>query len=1250
MILCPCCQRQYDVLPTYLVHQCDCRFNPCKMMDFMEGPPSKRPRLEPTQSSSSSSCSSCSNCSDCSLCAEALRNMVPTIEQIDPQQPELFPEPPIRVESEEIILSSQSTIDLSSDEEDEQPMDLSVIRPSVIQFAPRIGNEIFSSISFTNIDSPDINEVMTTKFEEIRSLINTLIDEFGAIKFSIGIIVQFKNETTEKTDKGWFESDLTPCLAGSNKDSLTNDSYEFIYDRIDQFTQRGSGWTVNKILSIDLAAGKFKPFRGGCNDNQIPLFIRNKKCLISPQTDTDCFMFAVLIGLHKSNGHCGRTSNYTQYVENYDFSDVRGIVSIDKIDRFSRKNNLSINVYTCYPDSKAVVPLQICDQEKEKHVDLFLMNQHYYTISNFNRLVSHTEKRARFFCKRCLCSFSSSEKQAFHLNECQKVTAQRLILPDVGNSTLKRNQFRKEVQFPVCVYADFETLNVKNTSENNTVSDLVPCSYGLVVVDWNGEIISKDFYLGENAGVKFLEKLISLESFIRQHISTNIKPLSLTSSEEKQFKEATVCHICSKPLGTNTSVRDHDHLTGKFRGAAHQLCNLEYQVPTQIPVVFHNLKNFDGHIIIKALSSSMFTNKPQIIAHSTEKFIGFIIDNFKFMDSFAFLPASLDALSANLSTDDKVFYLSQLFMGDLSLLMKKGCLPYEYLDSFDRFTETSLPSRDQFYSSLMESPICDEIYNHVREVWSHFGCVTLKDLHDVYLKTDVVLLTAVFENFRKMALTSFGIDPLHHFSSPGLTWAAALKTTAIELQIFSDVDMLLMIESGIRGGLTMVSKRYAKANDPELPDYNPKEPNSKILYLDVNNLYGYAMSQYLPVDGYEWCDILLEDILNTSDVSSVGYILEVDLEYPSDLHDSHSDFPLIPEKRKVDSTMYSSYQQELHTELRNRGIKLVSSTKLVTTFLQKIKYVVHYSILKYYVELGIKITKVHRVIKFNQSPWLAQYVNFCTLNRQRATSDFEKDFWKLLVNSIYGKTIEDKRKHLKVEIALKDIEAERMMRKNLVKKFIILDEDKVIFQMKNSAVKMDKPIAVGFTVLELAKLKMFKLHYGQFKPHFGDNMSLLYTDTDSLIYHLKTDNINHDLQILSHLMDFSNYPQSHNLFSNENKKKIGFVKNEVAGDEILEFIGIKPKLYALKTLSGVKKRAKGVPRVSLNKITFDDFHNCLMNESTESGTASRIQSTNHNIQVVSQTKLMITPFEDKRFYLNKIESVPYGHYNIKNLL
>ncbi|XP_053204035.1 uncharacterized protein LOC128388631 [Panonychus citri] len=1166
-------------------------------MDFMEGPPSKRPRLEPSQSTSTT-CSSCSNC----ICGLSITF----------DHPENAPD-------------HHGSFKLIN----------SAFRRYLVQYRS------------SDLDSPDLNAVIKNKWKEIGSLLNILIDEFGAIKFSIGVTVQFRNQISDKTDKGGFESDLIPCLAGSDKDELINSSLEFITDKIDQFTQRGSGWTVNKIQSIDLLVGKYKPFRGGCEREQLPLFIRNKKCLISPKTDTDCFMFSVLISLHKSSINCGRTSSYTQFVGQYDFSDVRGLVSIDNIEIFMRKNNLSINVYTCYPDSKAVVPLKICNEEKEKHVDLFLLNQHYYAISNFNRLVSKGQKRNRFFCKRCLCSFNTNERKLFHLNECQKTTAQRLILPDLNNSTLKRNQYRKEVQFPVCIYADFETLNVKNNDETSTVSNLTPCSYGLVAVDWNGIVICKDFYLGEDAGKKFLEKIISLEPFIRDHIAKNIKPLYLTSNEEKEFREATVCHICSKPLGSDIRVRDHDHLTGKFRGAAHQPCNLEYQVPTQIPVVFHNLKNFDGHIIIKALDSSMFKDKPSIIAHTTEKFIGFIIDNFKFMDSFAFLSASLDALAANLTIDDKLFYLNQLFTGDLSLLMKKGALPYEYLDSFDRFNETSFPHKDKFYSSLTESSISDEVYNHVKDVWTNFNCSSLKDLHDIYLKTDVILLTAVFESFRKMALRSFGIDPLHHFSSPGLTWAAALKTTAVELQIFSDVDMLLMIESGIRGGLTMVSQRYARANSPELPNYNHEEPVTKILYLDVNNLYGYAMSQYLPLDGFEWCDVPLDEIFSTSDDNGQGYILEVDLEYPAELHDSHSDFPLLPEKRKIDLSMYSDYQKELQTKLSNQGIKSVPSTKLVTSFLSKTRYVIHYSALKYYIELGIRVTKVHRTIKFNQSPWLAGYVDFCTINRQNSKTDFEKDFWKLLVNAIYGKTIEDKRKHVRIDIALKDIEAERMMRKNLVKKFVILDEDKVIFQMKNNSVKMDKPIAVGFSILELAKLKMYQLHYGQFKPYFKDDIKLLYTDTDSLIYHIKTENIDQDLVNLSHLMDFSNYPTSHHLFSNENKKKIGYIKNEVAGDEIVEFLGIKPKLYTLKTLSDVKK-AKGVPRVALKKVTFDDYKNCLLNESTETGTASRIQSIDHNIKIINQTKLMITPFEDKRYYLDKINSLPYGHYRIKD--
>ncbi|XP_015794009.1 uncharacterized protein LOC107370543 [Tetranychus urticae] len=295
----------------------------------------------------------------------------------------------------------------------------------------------------------------------------------------------------------------------------------------------------------------------------------------------------------------------------------------------------------------------------------------------------------------------------------------------------------------------------------------------------------------------------------------------------------------------------------------------------------------------------------------------------------------------------------------------------------------------------------------------------------------------------------------------------------------------------------------------------------------------------------------------------------------------------------------------------------------------------------------MEITKVHRVIEFYQSAWLAEYVQFCTSKRQAATSDFEKDFYKLLVNSIYGKTIEDVRKHRTVEIALQDIEAQRHLRKDQCQRFMILDENKMIFWMRKLSVMMNKPISIGFTVLELAKLKMFEIHYDTFKQHYRDNINMIYTDTDSLIYAIKTQDIVSDLRYFSSIMDFSNYPKEHPLYSNVNNKKIGYLKDELAGKQIGEFVGIRPKLYAVKTEDEVKKRAKGVPRSILkNKITFEDYLTCLHDHRITSDTAITLQSDHHNIQMIQRTKVMLSPFDDKRYWTDKLTSYAYGHYKI----
>ncbi|KAL9950720.1 hypothetical protein ACROYT_G043266 [Oculina patagonica] len=182
----------------------------------------------------------------------------------------------------------------------------------------------------------------------------------------------------------------------------------------------------------------------------------------------------------------------------------------------------------------------------------------------------------------------------------------------------------------------------------------------------------------------------------------------------------------------------------------------------------------------------------------------------------------------------------------------RGIFPYKYMDSWERFNETSLPEKEKFYSKLNDEHITDEEYEHANSVWKTFGCETLGDYHNLYVKTDVTLLADVFENFRNICKEKYELDPAHYFTSPGLSWDALLKKTGVQLELLTDPEMHLFVERGIRGGISMASKRYAVANNPYVEGYDDKKPKKYIMYLDANNLYGWAMSKPLPKSGFKW--------------------------------------------------------------------------------------------------------------------------------------------------------------------------------------------------------------------------------------------------------------------------------------------------------------------------------------------------------------------------------------------------------------
>ena len=308
-------------------------------------------------------------------------------------------------------------------------------------------------------------------------------------------------------------------------------------------------------------------------------------------------------------------------------------------------------------------------------------------------------------------------------------------------------------------------------------------------------------------------------------------------------------------------------------------------------------------------------------------------------------------------------------------MKQQAFYPYDYMDSFNnnRFSEKKLPNKDDdFYSMLNDEHISDKQHVHVIKVWNTFK---LKNMGDLYLKSDVLLLADVFENFRKTCMQYYELDPCHYFTSPGLSWDAMLKMTDIKLELIIDIDMFQFIEKGMRGGVSYIVNRYGKANNKYMKEYDEKAPSKYTTYLDANNFYGWAMSQYLPAGGFRWLkekEINKIDLAKYKEHSKKSVILEVDFEYPQELHDLHNDYdyPFAPEEMKVTKEMLSPYCESIREKF---NISIGQVHKLIPTLNKEEKYVLHYRNLQLYTNLGLKVKKVHRVLEFKQSPWFTLF-------------------------------------------------------------------------------------------------------------------------------------------------------------------------------------------------------------------------------------------------------------------------------------
>ena len=340
----------------------------------------------------------------------------------------------------------------------------------------------------------------------------------------------------------------------------------------------------------------------------------------------------------------------------------------------------------------------------------------------------------------------------------------------------------------------------------------------------------------------------------------------------------------------------------------------------------------------------------------------------------------------------------------------------------------------------------------------------------------------VFEKFINTCLEYYGLDTCHYFSSPGLSWDAMIKMTGIELKLISDIDMHLFVEKGTRGGISYISKRFSKANNKYMKCYDISKEGKFIMYLHENNSYGWAMSQYLPYGGFIWLNQKEIDKFNVNSIecnfieenSLIGYILEVDLKYPDELHELHNDYPLAPEKLEISHNILSNYYNSMANK---HGIKIGSVNILVPNLGNKSKYILHYKSMELYLSLGIKLVKVHRVLKFKESDWLKKYIDFNTDKRKHAANSFEKNFLKLMNNSVYGKTMGNLRKRINVRLVNNAKNYIKYTNKPSFVSQKIFNKQFIAFHEIKPVLTLYKPIYVGVSILDLSKYFAYEFHY-----------------------------------------------------------------------------------------------------------------------------------------------------------------------------
>lgn len=1089
-----------------------------------------------------------------------------------------------------------------------------------------------------------------------------------------------------------------------------------VHERI---VTQGSDWRMDYVVAHNVEVGKLS-LAGGCGPSSSRRLVlrsvpRNKRKYLCnvPNMDTsnrknDCFFHAVAMGLC-TDASALRDEKQRYLLANQIIStcgikkhlyktpfNVKDAYSFEK--RHSRLK-FALNIYALDEDKEPVLIYKSMhvEQSGRRPIHVLLVQgkiRHYVYITSLDHFLQRDPNQPMHVCSSCLNAFTRLQALRNHEIICQKGSRLNLIYPEKGEQS-KFESFDKMIPQPIFGVLDFESslepisraetaveyacVNcadegpVQNCTHATTeVHRQIPTTYCMMFADLNGEILfSRTESSQDELMAKFFTTLMRAKSVLFPKLQRYRYKSDYTPEEEQSFKEAEKCYLCDLPFikpalnQSDRAVRDHCHYTNRYLGAAHNSCNLRRCTRFQVPIFVHNFKNYDSHFIIKALKNNF---KMSGIPANMEKFRTLSLDQFSLIDSNELMPGSLASLVETLRVSNHGFeFLDKMPFcqnaDQKELLLRKGVYPYEWASSIEKLQEaSSLPPICEFYSSLTQSHISQEDYSHGEKVFDTFQCRNMLDYCELYCALDTVLLLEVIWNFRKKMLKFFSLDVTRYMSIPQLAYDCMLKTLDSPIERMSDPDMILMCEQNIRGGVSFVNVRHADCRPYDLSE---EVTQDQLIYTDTTNLYSVAQSDYVPVGDYEWLtetelQSLEQHIERIPEQGDKGYILCVDLDYPSHVHEQHSCMPLAPEQMDIVFEDLSPFSQASLICLQGESrAKKYRSQKLCTTLKDKKNYVIHFRNLQLYIRLGMRLKKIHRAFSFRQAPLIKKYIDLCTEQRKKALTKDEKSLMKLLCNTNYGKLLEDKRRHTESFFCTTEKEFDKRYCSPWYKGHRVVNETLTIVYWEKKKIKLDRLYAIGFTILELSKAHMYASFYDFFQPALGGSnyrdMQLVLTDTDSLILHVQNQSRKEMFDSIDAIMDFSNYPPSHPRYCERVKAVPGYFKDENAGNILTEVVGLKSKCYIQNVLDPslatqeVSVVCKGVGKRARQNLTLESYRSCLYNFNQVKTDMYCIRSKNHNVFTQRVNKVALTTTDDKRFVLGcGIHTLPHGHYRIQD--